>query len=289
MIICSSRLPALVAALAAMAAATTSVDTATAAGPHRHDSVRRPVYIIHGYGHGHDCRSRWGAATSAWRRHGWRGPLLTVAYHAGDRHCSLRIGRDTRNTSITTIGRQLARSIYRRYTRHGVPVDIVAHSMGGLIARAALAGVQDHAAGFPRRLLVEDVATLGTPYGGVTADWVDECSFRQCVQMRPGSQLLSSQPDEPQSSFGTDWTLIGSRDDETVSWRSAIAMRAGHKLVYSAGQDLGHSSLPSSWQHDHTYHVRYANYWDEHGWRSTARGRSPVIAAGGAIRHWRKW
>ena len=53
------------------------------------------------------------------------------------------------------------------YTNKGKPVDIVGHSMGGLIARVALLGSAQGWEGFPPKLNVDNVVTLSTPHQGV--------------------------------------------------------------------------------------------------------------------------
>ncbi|MFJ2591339.1 esterase/lipase family protein, partial [Streptomyces sp. NPDC087538] len=50
------------------------------------------------------------------------------------------------------------------YSAKGQTVDLVGHSMGGLIIRAALAGYAKGDPTWPDTLYVEDVVTLGTPH-----------------------------------------------------------------------------------------------------------------------------
>src|SRR5262249_51798749 len=157
------------------------------------------------------------------------GPLArawTWCFYSKDINCDLKNGHD-RNTSIKVLGQELAQEIWDHFSRYGIPVDVVAHSMGGLIIRAAIKGTQAHEAGFPPYLYVEDVSTLSTPHRG-TANWGSTfvCSDQQCQDMKPGSSFFSwlgatyngYQPGEnPQSAMGTDWTLIGFDDDQVVS------------------------------------------------------------------------
>ena len=254
-----------------------------AGDPVRADSMTEPVYLVHGYGAG-NCKARWAPAIVAWRSKGWRGRFHAIGYYGDDRACDTSVGAATRDTSITELGRRLAWDIHRRYSRAGTSVDVVGHSMGGLIARVALTGVQQRWRGFPPYLHVEDAVTVGTPHLGVSAGWVTTCGDRQCVQMRPGSSFLRrlARHPEPQSRQGTDWTLIGSDDDATVSPGSALGMRAPHLVRFGAGQGVTHRDVIRLWRNDRRFHVTYWNR-RQSGWRVSARGRAPLFAAGGAI------
>jgi triacylglycerol esterase/lipase EstA (alpha/beta hydrolase family) len=151
-----------------------------------------------------------------------------VGFYAGDSGCADYVpdrADNTVNTSITELGRELANLIYTRYTSRQRPVAVSAHSMGGLVIRAALDGVANRQPGFPARLQVTDVVTSSTPHAGTPV--VTRCAGRveQCAQMLPGSGFLTNLGQNPQGVAGTDWTLIGSRRDQSVPARSAVAMR----------------------------------------------------------------
>ncbi len=77
--------------------------------------------------------------------------------HSGTTHSN--------NTSIRHLAWHLANYIATNFTARDLVVDVVAHSMGGLMIRYALAkqGVDS----FPR-LKVEDVVTLGSPHNGAS-------------------------------------------------------------------------------------------------------------------------
>jgi triacylglycerol esterase/lipase EstA (alpha/beta hydrolase family) len=270
---------------------------ANAAPPARDDGMTEPVYLVHGYSaDGTDCQQRWGPAMEAWRKAGWEGGFHTVGYYEGDSSCNTKIAAANRSTPIQQLGSQLAWDIYLQYSRHGRSVDVVGHSMGGLIARVALTGVSRGWDGFPPFVYVEDAVTLGTPHGGVSASWVRSCDETQCVQMRPGSKflrVLASVGQNPQSNQGTDWTLIGSEDDATVAWQSAVAsraapsMRPGHPVLYRRGEGIGHGDLASTVSGDHMDRLSYSR--GNGPVQRTGKGRSPVYAAGGAIKWWSRW
>jgi alpha-beta hydrolase superfamily lysophospholipase len=54
----------------------------------------------------------------------------------------------------------LAVALHREYTSKRQPVDVIGHSMGGLIARLALLGSAQGWAGFPSKFDVDNVVTL---------------------------------------------------------------------------------------------------------------------------------
>lgn len=116
-------------------------------------------------------------------------------------------------------------------------IDLVAHSMGGLIVRYALHEVAlgpDKAPGWPPYLAIEDVVTMGTPHLG--SRWACPLSsYTEAREMCPGSGLLkflNAEAQDPQGATQTDWTLIGSQCDDIVYAGSATGMSAEHKLMY---------------------------------------------------------
>ena len=93
-----------------------------------------------------------------------RGDVVQFSYRGGT---TAEMGYDATDTqvSIRDSARRLRALLERLATEHpGVPVDLVAHSQGGLVARAALALEFDGADGrLPR---VANLVTLGTPHRG---------------------------------------------------------------------------------------------------------------------------
>lgn len=120
---------------------------------------------------------------------------------------------------IMHLGCLFAWYIYDTYTKAGVPVEILAHSMGGLVTRAAVGGSSAGAAGFPPALSVPDVVTVATPQGGIggieaTAAWWSNQGSEEVADMQPGSTFMNlmgtSAYEKPQGTGGTHWALIGS-------------------------------------------------------------------------------
>ena len=123
-------------------------------------------------------------------------------------------------------------------------VKIVGHSMGGIIARYALAEVEEGSTDFPPRLCVEDVVTVGTPHAGAD-NWARTiCSAvwysHQCKQLAPTHWFITETLKanlNPQGSGGTEWTAIGSTGDNTVTADEATGnLEAEHELYYMESQ-----------------------------------------------------
>lgn len=107
------------------------------------------------------------------------------------------------NYPIEKLGYHLAWYIYQNYSINGQYVDLLAHSMGGLIIRSAIAqtigqatsGCTDQAttgAGLgplPPKLLISRVATISSPHDGASIADADPFSL-QAKEMQPDSVFL---------------------------------------------------------------------------------------------------
>ena len=243
----------------------------------RTDNRRKPVVFVHGLdwqgNPGDNCDNTFGDMRRAFRGWGHEGEFTAVKYYEFDEGCDHGInhhgshgnhygsghydgGGHGANTDIRHLGYHFAWYVYAHYSRAGAdqPIDVVAHSMGGLIARYAIAQTQRNHPDFPPRLLVEDVVTLGTPHGG--ARWYSwGCPFTQCDQMVAGSDFLvwlENNAWEPDGEGGTDWSTFGSDDDNAVAADRAAAtardrdpvsdyMGSCHKVWYRESMDIEHS------------------------------------------------
>jgi len=145
------------------------------------------------------------------------------------------------STPITRISEDLAWFIYNEYTSKGRPVNIVGHSMGGLIARESLRRVQAGDIAMPPSLNVNKVLTVSTPHNGLNFS----CgNTGQCSEMREGSAFITSLQSNaaPQGINGTSWWAMGSAGTgvgnglaskcDFVPTNSAIAV-GGVDLVYT--------------------------------------------------------
>lgn len=223
----------------------------------RTDTRSKPIVYVHGYNPFGDADAdcnQWNAMDSTLRSFGHTGRKVSVRYYGADFNCTTAVenygtagrhfdpgGAHDRYTRIEHLGYHLAWMLYTEFSSKGVAVDVVSHSMGGLITRYALAQVQHRHVDFPPYLSVEDSVTLGTPHAGT--GWANFCWTTQCSQMQPGSSFqswLATNAPNPQGSGGTDWTTIGSYDDEIVSEGSAISMGAAHKTQYLGSADMAH-------------------------------------------------
>jgi Predicted acetyltransferases and hydrolases with the alpha/beta hydrolase fold len=138
--------------------------------------------------------------------------------------------------------------LYYNFGQYNWSVEIVAHSMGGLIVHNAIYQVQYRSQlgtgnRFPPTLgHISDVVDFNSPHGGhqLNAAFQAYCNLSvQCKQMNGNSsftqEMLSSRARNSQAG-GTDWTLLGSECDSVVSAGSAIQnWDVGHKIVYASG------------------------------------------------------
>lgn len=137
---------------------------------------------------------------------------------------------------------------YIRWHYPAQPVDIIDHSMGGLIARWMLYAEQNPSTvgsnDFPAQSYVDvqNVVDVSAPNNGANlgclAFWLV-----QGKEMCGGSSFLASlngsasgqDPQNPAGASGTAWTTLGSEGDTTVAYKSATYMSAAvHKVVYKS-------------------------------------------------------
>lgn len=149
----------------------------------------------------------------------------------------------------------------------GVPVDIVAHSQGGLVARSALTDEVDPADG--RLPKVNALVTLGTPHLGtpvatgltmmghttvgqvalagahaVLPDQIDPAGT-SVTQMAEESEFLRRLNRRPLPA-GLKVTSIGAREDLTVPAGRTLLAGANNVIVSAPGQFNDHGNLPGS-------------------------------------------
>lgn len=282
----------------ATAAAASSGNTPgkAAAAPARDDSTNEPVYFLKGYlgassdATGTDCLDGWRPARDLMRNEGWSGPLHLVGYYKGDINCDVEIAAGDKNVSIKELGRLLAWDIYDNYSKNGQSVDLIGHSMGGLIAQAAITGVEQKLEGWPDYIYVEDAVTIAAPHRGLTFAYF--CGLfertQQCRDMRPGSDFLDWAGNNPQSARGTDWTLIGSADDQ-YAYRSSLGMtQADHKVRYWAGNEgWNHANINE--QITGTFTMQYRNQPGTGLWEYDPGGAAPARVAMNALYWSEKW
>lgn len=146
------------------------------------------------------------------------------------------------NTDIMHIAYHVAWYVHDHFGASSVTVDMLGHSMGGLIMRYAIAKSGSGGV-WPAKLRVEDAVTMGTPHGGLGTSWCKASPWADVRQMCSDNFFITwmkSNAQDPQGNGGTDWTLMGSDCDGWVAWNLAVDMNAAHKVVY-VSPCYGHS------------------------------------------------
>ncbi len=259
-----------------------------------------PVILIHGFqprtapsplGPTTDCKAYFegpsgGVKTYLQETHSinnaqvtWSGPIHYVGYYNNDAfspdncdvdlrqqasHCtSYYAGNDgTNQEDIRHLGCEFAWYLWTNYSSKHQTVQIVAHSMGGLVMRWALYAAQfDNR--LPHDLLVQNIVTFDTPHGGVPPGFaLFACGG--CVQ---GAQMFQGSPfmnelyagsdhngahysaQSPQSaSIGTTWTMMGNlclRQNPLTSAKTTY-MAGGYKVIFSS-PCYGHKGFMYDW------------------------------------------
>ena len=206
---------ALEAALARMALepCRTPRDSAAAAPP----ALPRPILLVHGF----SCsRAVWRPLLGRLRAAGI-GPVRAVSLEP------LLAGMET-------YAAELLRELELLGSRAGgQAITIVAHSMGGLIARAALCGA--------RPGLIGRIITLGAPHHGTAL----ACHFPwpNTRQMCPGSSWLAQLNACQEGRLGIPFTTIYSLDDNYVVPADSARLQ-GARAVELHG--IGHLGLLES-------------------------------------------
>ncbi|MBF6591410.1 MAG: hypothetical protein IVW57_12910 [Ktedonobacterales bacterium] len=231
-------------------------------------STTWPIVFVHGFNSNSsvDCGSTWNTASSylqGYHTFGsqtlhWTGPMLKVGFYTNDTNCGYNIKSKayrctsyyasnvgTNNESIRHLACELAWYIYDTYSVYGQNVQVVAHSMGGLIIRWAIHGVQARLSAFPPLIYVQDVVTLSTPHGGVPLG----STIFTCGGCTEGNEMQSTNAfmndtynyaQDPQGNgWGTDWTMLGgvafyNLGCDVVSSSEATYMKYGHKSYFTS-------------------------------------------------------
>jgi pimeloyl-ACP methyl ester carboxylesterase len=240
----------------------------------------KPIVFVHGFelGAATNCDGTWNAMKRRLDDLGWagRGGSWDVAFYVGDRGCEHWLNHHgshrrhfatdgghttgaggnlghTTDASIRHLGYHLAWFLREHFDRRCV--ELVGYSMGGLIARYALAQIDRGHAAFPAqgRVCVEDVITLGTPHAGT--GWAQICSRVQCIEMRGNLRCNATRTGtsefirwlrrnawDPDGRGGTQWTLVGSQDDLIVDQLCATRNIANFGWVrYQEASNVTHS------------------------------------------------
>ena len=175
-----------------------------------HHQNRRPVLLVHGYGLNRGCFT-----------------FLQTYLHTRGYQWVWAINNRPNNSPIPVFAKRLGRAIERFKAETGAEqIDIVAHSMGGVVAAYALKefGYAHHV----RRLI-----TLGTPWSGTKAHVFG--FRREALDIKPGSAVIASL-----EGYSGDTIAIWSRSDH-LALPSESACPDHAKCIELV--DLGHQEM----------------------------------------------
>jgi uncharacterized protein with LGFP repeats/pimeloyl-ACP methyl ester carboxylesterase len=211
--------------------------------------------------------------------HGWAANQIDeVGYYNNDAgctsnvtseqqlHCSSLVGGHQTGWTddpINHLACMFAWYVNDTYPTSGPPVIIVAHSMGGLIVRAAIgesgqAGNLNYNSSFPQTPLnVVGVITVGTPHGGLDGVYLSMALQifgnpgppEELLEMEAGSPFMTllTSVQDPQGANGTYWALMAASilptpkgaaeeiypaGDAVVKADNALTMSANFKILY---------------------------------------------------------
>ncbi|MET9557844.1 hypothetical protein [Streptomyces sp. NPDC006645] len=271
--------------------------------PPRNDSATETVYMVKGYDDTNDeapgvsCGYRWDKPIKAMKKWGWaksKKNFVRVGFYIEDSRCDINLAKKdgTRDLSIKELGRRLAWNIHLNHSRWGRSVDVIGHSMGSVIIRAALAGTERGEKDWPPYVYVEDAVTLGGPHQGAIAS---ELCFvghnnQQCRDMAATSDFMGwlNKTDAAQAEGGTDWTAIGSRTDTAVLPGSSTPRDIGirHLVLYGLRAGIEHSGLRELTEG--TYPMAHSNDAGAN-WKDNDAAAAPMRAAFNALYFQSRW
>jgi pimeloyl-ACP methyl ester carboxylesterase len=239
------------------------------------------LYLVHGFGltwsGSIDCKDYWGTTVQRLKDKGWKGPILTVGFYKGDRNCNLYASGKKSNWDLDTDIEEIAQGLAWLINRNNPSnsIDVIGHSMGGLVVRYAIQGVAQGYSNFPSFINVEDAVTMATPNQGLPV-----CPFdfwNQCRQMQRGSPFMQKLKPNPQASTKTDWTAIGHSDDQIVSWESSTGAKKGRSgylgpghFVYFYSRNYPRASAHQRLLGGESRNSFRALHWDYHHKRLSA-------------------
>lgn len=249
----SRRTVALLAAIVGLVIAVTITVVVATGG--KSSNSKPPILLVHGYALATGCaggnvRLYWSGLTSDLVASGSTNPVVPLSYYQCDTNgtnidAPSRVNKYfasasdasgySKDTDLRHLAYVLAWYVYDTYTSKGQTVDLVGHSMGGLMIRWALSRVAAHDAAFPPNLKVANVVTISTPYDGAISAVKNLAACKdslECKQFEAGSsflkELAASSPLP-----GVDWTALGGGDCDLMSAASATDVQPAHRLSWT--------------------------------------------------------
>ena len=195
-----------------------------------------------------DCSGYWGELPSLMRQQGYTGQFIFISWYQNASNCDVNLhnwGTYDETLSWVDVGAALSQYIYKNFTSKGIPVDIVSHSMGGMVTRSAIYGASGKAPPFCYLTICDswsppiDVGTAitaGSPHAGSNTSIVNICANlasnqRICKETLPGSNsetwingtdsnhnIIHAEARYPQGKFGTQWINIAATDTSLVHY-----------------------------------------------------------------------
>jgi pimeloyl-ACP methyl ester carboxylesterase len=184
----------------------------------------RPILFVHGFnpfGIAEDCKLDWSNMEANLTAQGFTGLMKTVGYYSYDTNCdALTSTKSNMLWTIQELSTSVAWYIYNTYSSQNTQVDVVAHSMGGIIIRYALYRISQGDVNFPPFLKINHVTTIASPFEGY-AIISEACHIvainTPCWQMAPYSPFITDlnvpAAETPQGADGTVWASVGSNAD----------------------------------------------------------------------------
>jgi triacylglycerol lipase len=180
-----------------------------------------PVVFVHGYLAGRGC---------------W-APMITRFYDAGRGHLRT-FGYESRRDDVYTAAAGLAAKVRSVADEHDVErVDVVAHSLGGIVTLVAATRMDLHEH-------LGSVVTLGSPYGGSPLARLSPGGsqlLRTAQDLQPRSALLADLRDAART-MPVPWTVLWSRHDQLVPEVSATAL-TGPTVTLAEMTPVGHAEM----------------------------------------------
>lgn len=206
-------------------------------------SKTHPVLLVHGWEMWHvaktDCATKFKPLINELKDQGFTGPFVTVTYYKKSTNCDVNLTDiDSildKDSSWKDIGQVFSNYVFDTYSQYGQPVDLLGHSMGGLVVRSAVQGGDNIGATGFDKILVEDAVTIATPHKG--SGITGFCIHAQCKTLSPDNpdyKWLASTP-YPNGLSRVDWSIQGSKLDALVSADSSMSLGAkpSHRKLFS--------------------------------------------------------
>lgn len=242
---------------------TTAPDSNNDSNASMDDMPSEVVLLVHGFSmsSGHDCNAYWKRQKDAIEQTG--RTALIVGYYKGNHNgCDVNLSEGNNfdaQTPIEIIAAEFRDWIVENHA--GNYVDIVAHSLGGIVARKM---IDD----FGHEMLISNVVTVASPHDGVKALFLNgSCElYKQCQQtshstaLRPNA-FMDNLRHNPQSIVPTQWTLIAVAADGIIGYGTGTQMLVGN----TGGPAVSRYEYPINYKHSCGFSPFTMGHGDVHG------------------------